>query len=105
MVLCTELPTDYHHNSIIELSVCWCVWKVGEGLPGRVLPKTLKWVADYSSVTFHINGLHSDRSALCYCEGVGCHVLCLWRGIPVWQHIGQSTTATSRHRQDMTSDV
>ena len=40
-----------------------------------------------------------------YCGGVGCHVLCLRHGIPVWQHIGQSTTATSRHRQDMTSDV
>ena len=51
--LSTELPTDYH--SIIELSISWCVWKVGEGFPGRVLPKTLKWVAVYSSVTFHIN--------------------------------------------------
>ena len=39
-----------------------------------------------------------------YCEGVGCHVLCLQHDIPVWQHIGQSTTATSRHRRDMTSD-
>ena len=29
-----------------------------------------------------------------YCDGVGCHVLCLRHGIPVWQHIGQSTTAT-----------
>ena len=28
-----------------------------------------------------------------YCEGVGCHVLCLRHGIPVWQHIGQSTIA------------
>ena len=33
------------------------------------------------------------------------YVLCLRHGIPVWQHIGQSTTATSRHRHDMTSDV
>ena len=40
-----------------------------------------------------------------YCDGVGSHVLCLRHGIPVWQHIGQSTTATSRHRRDMTSDV
>ena len=40
-----------------------------------------------------------------YCDGVGCHVLCLRHGISVWQHIGQSTTATSRHRSDMTSDV
>ena len=40
-----------------------------------------------------------------YCDGVGCRVLCLQHGISVWQHIGQSTTATSRHRRDMTSDV
>ena len=39
-----------------------------------------------------------------YCDGVGCRVLCLRHGISVWQHIGQSTTATSRHRRDMTSD-
>ena len=32
-------------------------------------------------------------------------ILCLHHGIPVWQHIGQSTTAKSRHRRDMTSDV
>ena len=40
-----------------------------------------------------------------YCDGVGCHVLCLWHGITVWQYIGQSITATSRHRREMTSDV
>ena len=40
-----------------------------------------------------------------YCDGAGCHVPCLRHGIPMWQHIGQSTTATSRHRCDMTSDV
>ena len=40
-----------------------------------------------------------------YCDRVGCHVLCLQHGIPVWQHIGQSTTATSRHRRDIVSDV
>ena len=40
-----------------------------------------------------------------YCDGVGCRVLCLRHGISVWQHNGQSTTATSRHRRDMTSDV
>ena len=37
-----------------------------------------------------------------YCHWVGCHVLCLQHGIPMWQHIGQSITATSRHRSDMT---
>ena len=40
-----------------------------------------------------------------YCDGVGCRVLCLRHGISVWQHIGQSITATSRHLRDMTSDV
>ena len=55
MALSTELPTGYHHNSIIELSVRWCVWKVGEEFRGRILPKTLKWVAVYSSVTLQIN--------------------------------------------------
>ena len=39
------------------------------------------------------------------CDGVGCHVLCLQQDIPVWQYIDQSTTATNRHRRDMTSDV
>ena len=54
-VLSTELPT-VDHNDSIKLSVRWCVWKVREGFPGRVSPKTLKWVAVYSSVTFHISG-------------------------------------------------
>ena len=40
-----------------------------------------------------------------HCDGVGCRVLCLRHGISVWQHIGQSTTATSRHLRDMTLDV
>ena len=39
------------------------------------------------------------------CDGVGGHVLCLRHGIPVWQHIGQSITATSWHRGSETSDV
>ena len=54
-VLSAELPTVDHHDSI-KLSICWCVWKVGEGFPGRVSPNSLKWVAVYSSVTLHING-------------------------------------------------
>ena len=41
-----------------------------------------------------------------YCDGVGYHVLCLRHSIPVWQHIGQTTTATSRYRRDnITLDV
>ena len=30
-----------------------------------------------------------------YCDELGCHGLCLRHGIPMWQRIGQSTTATS----------
>ena len=44
-------------------------------------------------------------SVCIYCDGVGCHVLCLQHGIPVWQHISQSTSARSRHSRDMTSDL
>ena len=40
-----------------------------------------------------------------YCDGVGCHVRCERHGISVWQHIGQSTTATSMHRRDMTTKL
>ena len=50
--LSNEIPTDYHHISIMKLSVRWCVWKVGEEFPGWVLPRILKWVVVYSSVTF-----------------------------------------------------
>ena len=32
----TELLTDYHHTSIIKLSVRWCVWNVREGYPDWV---------------------------------------------------------------------
>ena len=50
---------------------------------------------------------HNGRSALWlythYCDGMGCHVLCLQHGIPMWPHIIQNTSATSRHRRDMTS--
>ena len=53
------LGENNHHTRIIALSFRWCVC----GRSGWVLPKTLKWVAVYSSVTFHIYGLHSDRSA------------------------------------------
>ena len=41
LTLFTELLTDYHYNSIIKLSIRWCVWKVWEGLPCRVWLKKL----------------------------------------------------------------
>ena len=83
------------------------LWKVLEEFLGRVKPKTLRWVVVNSNVTFNINGKHKDRLTLCLYVVTGCgdHVLCLWHGIPVLQHIGQSITATSRLSLDMTSDV
>ena len=61
------------------------------------------------SVLSPIRHVFSDRSALCLYSvtwmGVMSCVPCLRHGIPVWQHIGQGTTATIRHRRDMTSDA
>ena len=74
-MLSTELPTDYHHNSIIKVSICWCVWKLREGFLGRLSPKTLKWVPVYTSVTFHIIGWHRDRSAPCLYTVTGWGVM------------------------------
>ena len=51
-----------------------------------------------------ISQRHIGHASL-YCDGVGCRVLCLRHDIPMWQHISQSTTATSRHRRDMASNV
>ena len=47
----------------------------------------------------------TGRPISIYCDGIGCRVLCLRHDISVGQHIGQRTTATSRHHRDMTSDV
>ena len=52
----SELLTDYHHGSIIRLSVRRCVWKVGERFSVGVELKTLKWLVVYISETLHING-------------------------------------------------
>ena len=102
----TELPT-VDHNDSIKLSVLWCVWKVGEGFPRSGLTQDLKM----GSCVFQCDVPHqwiAQRQVgpvSVYCDGLGCRVLCLRHGISVWQHIGQSITATSRHRRDMTSDV
>ena len=42
---------------------------------------------------------------VCRLRRMGSHVLCLWHGIPVRQHIGQSINATDRHCCIMTLDV
>ena len=52
-----------------------------------------------------MDSIMTGRPVSVYCDGVGCHALRLRHGILVWQHIGQSTTTSSRHRRDMTSDV
>ena len=98
--LSTELLTDFHHTKIIKLNVRWCVWKIGEGQDIKMGSYVFQcdvphqWIAKRQVCPVSID-----------CDGVGCHVLCLRHGIPEWQHIGQSTTGTSRHHCDMTSDV
>ena len=107
-VLSTELPTDYHHISIIKLSVRWCVCVE---VRVRISRSGLTEDIEMGSCVFQCDVPHqwiAQRQVgpvSVYFDGVGCHVLRLRPGIPVWQHIGHSITATSRHRRDMTSDV
>ena len=82
---------DYH--SIIDLSFSWCVWKVREGFLHRV------WLIKMGSCVFQCDILHQWIAQqvgpkFVYCDEVRCHVLCLWRGIHVWQHIGQKYHCT-----------
>ena len=106
-VLSTELPT-VDHNDSIKFSVRWCVCVEGRG---RISRSGLTQDIKMYSCVFQCDVPHqwiAQRQVgpvSVYCDGVGCRVLCLRHGISVWQHIGQSTTATSRHRRDMTSDV
>ena len=100
-----QLSNVDHHDSI-KLSVRWCV----EGW-GRISRSGLTQDIKNGSCVFQCDVSHqwiAQRQVnlvSVYCDGVGSHVLCLRHAIPVWQHIGQSTTATSRYRRDMTSDV
>ena len=103
--LSTELLTDFHLNSIINLLLCV------EG-QRRISRSDLTNDSKMGSFVFLCDVLHiwiAQRQVgpvAVYCDGVGCHVLCLRHGIPVWQHIaiifGQSSAATSRHRWYMT---
>ena len=94
--LSTELLTDYHRTTT-RLSVRWFVWKVGEGFPDRTLPSLLKLMG---RCVFQCDVPHlwiakqPVGPVSVYCDGLGCHVLCLRHGIPVCQHIGQSISAT-----------
>ena len=81
------------------------------GRPGKDFPLGLTQDIKMGSCVFQCDVPHqliAQRQVgpvSVYCNGMGCLVLCLQHGIPVWPVIGQSTTATSRHRRDMTSDV
>ena len=47
-----------------------------------------------------MDNIETGAPCVCILWRGGGHVLCMQHGIPAWQHIGQSTTATSRHRRD-----
>ena len=103
----TELPTVNHHNSVERSLVCVEGW-------GRISRSGLTQDIKMGSCVFQsdvpsqwIAQRQVDPVSV-YCDGVGCHVLCLrhmWHFCVAALHIGQSTTAISRHRRDMTSDV
>ena len=91
--LYTELLTDYHqcvevHGRISRSGLTQDI-KMGSCVFQCDVPH--QWIAQQQVGPVSV-----------YCDGVGCHALCLRHGISVWQHI---TTATSRHCRDMTSDV
>ena len=100
----TELLTDYHHTSIIKLCLCWCVWMVGKDFPIRS-DQDIKMGSCVFQCDIPHQWIAQPISPISvYCDGVRCHVLCLRHGIPVRQHIGQSTTDKRRHSRDMTSE-
>ena len=102
VTLSTELSTDYY--SIIELSVRWCVKERGR-ISRSGLTQDIKMGSCVCDVPHQWIAQRQVGPVSVYCDGVGCHVLCLRLSIAMWQHTGQSTTATSRHCRDMTSDV
>ena len=84
--LSTELLTDYHHINIKKLSVRWCVWKVGEGFPDRVWPKTLKWVVVYSRYSMDSTATGRPRVCILWQNGVSCSVSVAWHScVPLLQ--------------------
>ena len=98
----TELLIHYHHNSFIKISVrCEC------GRSGGTSRSGMTQCIKMGSCIFHCDVPHQKIAQRHvghvseYCDGLGCHVLCLRHGFPVLQHIGQSTTAISRHPRDL----
>ena len=72
-VLSTELPTDYYHNSIIELSfagVC--------GRSGSISRSGLTQDLLMSSCVFQCDVPHQWIAQSQVGDGMGCHVLCLY---------------------------
>ena len=104
--LSTELLSGCHHNSIIVNVPCMC-GRSGKDLSIRSDPIKVGSCLFQCNVSHQWIAQWQVSPVSVYCDGVGCHVLCLRHGIPVWQHIVQSTTATSRYRirSDITSDV
>ena len=88
----------------LSLSICMVGWLVVLNVPLTVrsfrdgTPIDCPLRRTSSSVFTPFPPFTSSRQA-------HVHHLCLWHYIPVWLHIGQSTTATSSHCRDMTSDV
>ena len=87
---CFYWPSHYracHQDSLdVELLLC-----------EQIKLETLKW-----EIVWHSIFKQQVSTVSVYCDRVGCHVLCLQHVIQVWQYIGISITATSRHRRDMT---
>ena len=104
--LSTELLSGCHHNSIIVNVPCM-FGRSGKDLSIRSDPIKVGSCLFQCNVSHQWIAQWQVSPVSVYCDGVGCHVLCLRHGIniSVWQHIGQSTTATSRYSSDITSDV
>ena len=94
------LLTDYHHKVERSLVCAEC----GGRFPRSGLTQDIK-IGSYvfqCDVPHQLIAQRQVGSVSVYYDGMGYHILCLWHGIPVWQHISQSTTAARRHRRDMT---
>ena len=100
----TELLADYHHTSIMKLIERSLVCVEDRG---RISRSCVTQDIKMGSCVFQCDIQHQWIAqqqvgpVSVYCDSVWCHVLGVRHGFPVWQHIGQSTTATSRHRRDM----
>ena len=94
-VPCSWLITWMHQKKDVPFA-CWRSGKGCLGLSNAVFQCDLpnRWISQRQVAPVSV---HCDVSC-----GVGRRVMCMRHGIPVRQHIGQSSTATCRHRRDMT---